>query len=180
MDLVCAPQQFGCDLGQANRPDFPLPNQVGQGAHGVLNRSFRISPVHVIKVDGFYAQPLQRVFATLAHVGSRIVDIPVIGTALRTGRVTHYPKFAGQGNTATLALEKLRQQLLVMAPALHVRRVVMHHTELKRPLQRPHRLRIVALTVKLGHAHAAQANEAAGQTRITNLDGVHVISPIVR
>jgi len=58
------------------------------------------------------------------------------------------------------------------AIARHVRGVEERHAEVQRPLDRGDRLVVVAGTVELGHAHAAEAEGGDGELRAA--EGAHV------
>ena len=96
----------------------------------------------------------QAVLAGVQDVGRAAVD-PADG-AVR--RVAHDAALGREHHAVAPAANGASHELLVGEGAVHVRRVEQRHAEVERAVDGGDRLRLVARTVELAHAHAAEAD----------------------
>ena len=130
--------------------------------------------MHVVEVDVVDAEPLQRAFQRLAHVGGAVVVLaPPVG----------HPVDAELGRerdlraTAAVLRQKLADQRLAEAGAIDVRRVPEVDPEFQRASQRPEGLRLVSGPGEPCEAHAAEADRGNRRMRAKGPPLHHVPSP---
>src|SRR5438477_282074 len=83
----------------------------------VLDRHARVDAVLVVEVDRVDPQPLQAGFAGLLHIFGAAVD--TVGAAGLAGLA----EFGGDDDVVMQPLQGAAEQLLIVAPAIHVRAV---------------------------------------------------------
>jgi hypothetical protein len=97
---------------------FPLLHELCHRADRLLDRRLQVDAVLVVEIDRLDAEPLQRCLAGGADVGGAAVDAEVF--AVRTADV---PELRRQHDVVAPALDRLADEPLVRAPAVHVGRV---------------------------------------------------------
>ncbi len=103
----------GGEVGRPQVADLPLPDQVVQGAEGLLDRRHGVGGVHLVEVDVIGPQPAQRPFQGAADRRARPVRLPV-RCPDPSRRVT---ELGGQDHLVASALHRSAQQLLALARA---------------------------------------------------------------
>jgi hypothetical protein len=117
---------------------------------GVPGWGPRVHAVLVVEVDVIDAEPAERAVDRAAHV---------LGAAV--GRPVHLivvgdPELRRDHELVALAGDRLADELLVGAAAVHLGGVQEIDAELERAVDRRRRLFLVGLAVEGGHAHAAE------------------------
>jgi hypothetical protein len=107
--------------------------------------------VLIIEVDVIDAEPSQRRLGALAHVFG-----PAVDAEERPVLAAHVAELGRNHRAVALAAQRLPEQLLVDERPIHVGRVEEVDAELERTMDGRDRLGVVARTVELGHAHAAE------------------------
>src|SRR5438270_4121617 len=145
-----APNALGVRLAEPVVAHVGLLDEAAHRADRVLDRHARVDAVLVVEVDRVDAEPLQAGLARLLHIFGAAVD--AIGAAGLAGLA----EFGGDDDVVRPAFEGAAEQLLVVAPAIHVGAVEMIDAELGRaPDQRLGRL-VVARPVGAGPRPAGE------------------------
>ena len=159
----------GRDLAQTHGADASLPDLVGQCGHALVDAGAIVfHPVQVVKIDG-RLQPIERALDGPLQVLRRGVDAP-------SGDIGPVPKNAplgGQNNVCPqrVVAQHASHQFLIVAKAIDVSRVEESFATVDGVVKQITRSSIIAGTIELGHAHAAQADGADGQTIGSRLTG---------
>src|SRR4029450_9062677 len=147
--------------------DLPLLDQPLHGADRLLDRHARIDPVLIVEVDDVHAEPFEAQIAGLGDVlGPAVDDRAPLGRP-------RLSELGGEHHLVPASANGPAQQLLVVAEAVHVRRVEEVHAPVQRVLNDPDRLRVVALAVRAGHGHAAQADRRHRERAVTESTVFH-------
>src|SRR6185369_13595535 len=152
MHAVRAPHGVGRGLGEAEEADLARLHAALHAAHGLLDRHLGIDAVLVVEVDDVHAEPLEAGVARLHDVLRAAVDH--VGAA----RVLHLAELGDEDHAVTPALERLAEQLLVVAPAVHVGRVDVIDAEVDGALDERDRLAVVGGPVHPRQPHAPQSD----------------------
>jgi len=123
--------------------------------------------VLVVEVDRVHAEAPQARVACLQDVLRLAVDA---GGAVGLAQVAELGR---EHDLVAAPPERLAEQLLVVAPAVHVRGVEEVHAEVDRPVDDRDRLRVVALAVRAGHGHAAEADGRDPERAVAERSIVH-------
>ena len=142
-------------FGQAQMPHLAGLHQPRHGLHGFHYRNAEVTAVQVIQVNGVGAEPLQAAVHRLPHIRRVAPDIRVAGR-----RGAHQAELGGQLDFAAALLEQPRDQLLVAAAAIDVRRVDEADAGVHRVVQGLQGLGRVHLPVDRGQGHAAEPQGA--------------------
>src|SRR5438874_9097735 len=118
-----APDALGVRLAEPEVAHLSLLDEAAHRADRVLDRHARVDAVLVVEVDRVDPQPLQAGLARLLHIFGAAVD--AVGTAGLPGLA----EFGGDDDVVRPALQGAAEQLLIMAPAIHVRAVEMIDAE---------------------------------------------------
>jgi hypothetical protein len=120
-----------------------------------------------VEVDGAHVQALQACVAGLGYVLRAAVDSrgPV--------RLAKVAELGGEHDLVAAAAQGPAQQLLVLAPAVHVGGVEEVHAEVERTVDDRDGLLLVALAVDVGHGHAAEADRGNGQRALAECASLH-------
>src|SRR5690348_3683087 len=113
MDLVRPTDSLGPCLGKSQMTYLALCDELGHRAYRVLDRHGRVDAMLVVEVDDLDAEPLQAGFARLSDVLRTAVD------ALARRRLD-LAEFGGEHDPVAPPFERAAQELLVVAPAIHV------------------------------------------------------------
>src|SRR6478672_11252722 len=101
MDGVGASDGVGPGFGQAEVPDLPVADEVGEGTDGVLDRCAWVDPVLVVEVDVVGAEALKRALDSDTDVGRAAVASPgaatVVGDETELCGQDHLVAAASQG-----------------------------------------------------------------------------------
>jgi hypothetical protein len=150
MNAVGTADGFRSSLGQSEVADLALPHQIGHGPDRLLDWHLRVDAVLVVQVDDVNLEPLQTGFTGLTHiVGSAIHALARFGPYLS--------EFGGKNHLIPTAGNGLSDQLLVLAPAVHVGCIEESHALVERIADERDGLLIVALAIDAGEGHAAEA-----------------------
>ena len=106
----------------------------------------------VIEIDDIDTEPLQARLAGLRHVSRAAID------AVGAARPPRLAEFGGDDDAVAPALQRPAEQLLVLAPAIHVRTVKMIDTEFERVMDQRHPVCVIAFAIDPGQRHAAEPN----------------------
>jgi hypothetical protein len=152
-------------------PDLALGHQLGQRAHGVLDRRVGIDPVLVVQVNVVGAEPLERALHGRADVGRAAVEMP---RAL--ARVRDHAELGGQHDLVALAPQRLPDQFLVPERTVDLGRVDERDAQLDRPMDGADRLGVIQVVraVGPGHGHCAKADP--GDVQVSQLDVLHRVA----
>src|SRR5437867_7773155 len=143
---------LGPRLAEPDEADLTCFDEPRHGTDRLLDRHRRINPVLIIEIDDLDPEPFQARLAGLGEVSGAAVD--PVGAA----RPTRLAEFAGEHDAVAATFECTTEQLLVLAPAIHVRAVEVIDAELDRPMdQRDPRL-VVAGAVDAGQRHAPETD----------------------
>ncbi|MNE60958.1 hypothetical protein D3C80_1561390 [compost metagenome] len=131
--------------------DLALLDQIRQGANHLFDRHLRIDPVLVVKIDGFYPQPLQAAFYRAADIVRFAAHTPRSGI----GRIAHNTELGGQKYLVAFAFDRLAYQLFIGVRAVHICGVQQSHPQFQGPMQRGDRfLLVITGGVEIAHPHA--------------------------
>src|SRR5687767_14666761 len=114
-----------------------------------------------VEVDDVDAEALETRVARLLHVLGAAVD-----EVAADSRILHLAELRHDERAVALALESPAQKLLVLPPAVHVRRVEQSHAEVERPMDDPDRFVVVRLAVDAGHRHQAETDRGRRETAL--------------
>ena len=129
-------------------------DQARHCADGVLDRDFRVDTMLVVKVDHVHAETLEALVARARHVLRSAVDAGgAVGLA-------HVAELRGEHHAVAPSAQRLAEQRLVVAPAIHVGGIQKVHAEVERALNHTDGLRVVARAVRARHRHASEADRA--------------------
>src|SRR5262249_52888801 len=148
-------------------------NETRHRSDGVLHGNVRIHAMLIIEVDRLDPEPLQACLAGLPHV---------LGTAVHPVRLpltAHLAELAGQEHALAEALDRAPDQLLVVAPAVHIRAVEMVDADFYRMTDQCLRLAVFSGTINARHRHAAKADGRDGGAALAKpaIDDRHCASP---
>ena len=170
VDLMRAPDRAGGCLGEAQVAHLALLDELLHRAHRLLDRRVRVHAVLVVEIDVVDAQAAERSVARLMHV----LGIAAHAQPLAV-RPPHVAELGGEHHLVAATSDGATHELLVRERAVHVGRVEEVHAQLERSLDRRDRLRLVALAVELGHAHAAESERGHRQSLIPKLALMHSV-----
>src|SRR3954453_2515783 len=138
-------------LAQPDKPHLAALDEPAHLADRILDRHVGIDPVLVIEVDRIEAEPLQAGIAGLPDIFGAAID--AVGAAGLAGLAE-----LGRDHevVAPLSLQRAADQLLVLAPAIHVGAVEMIDPEIDRAMDQLHPGLVVARPVSAGQRHAAE------------------------
>ena len=160
-------KRIGRDLAQTHGADASLPDLVSQCSHALVDAGAIVfHSVQVVKIDGCL-QPIERALDGPPQILRRSIDTP-------SGDIGPVPKNAplgGQNNVCPqrVVAQHASHQFLIVAKAIDVGRVEESFASVEGVVNQVTRSSIIAGTIELGHAHAAQADGADGQTIVTRL-----------
>ena len=149
-----APKGLWPRLREADVTRLSRSHELGHGAHAVLDRHLRVHAMELVEVDVVDSEPAQAVLAGVQDVGRAAVD-PADGVVRR---VAHDAALGREHHAVAPAANGASHELLVGERAVHVRGVEQRHAEVEGAVDGGDRLRLVARTVELAHAHAAEAD----------------------
>src|SRR5712692_2683101 len=152
MDAVGATDRLGPRLAEAEGANLALLDQLGHGADRLLDRHGRINAVLVIEVDDFDAQPFQARIARLRDVSGAAVD------AVEAALAPDLAEFGRQHDACPSPGNRPADELLVVAPTVHVGAVEQSDAAVERLVDDRDRVAIVARAVDAGERHAAEAD----------------------
>ena len=130
-------QDVRLNLRQADRADLAFFHQLRHGADRILDRHIGIHAMDIVKVDIIRTKTLERCLAGLAQIVRAIVQVAVIEAARGAVRIPHDPPFGGKHDLVAPPLDRLANELFVMAASIHVGRVQHGDTEFDRPVEGP-------------------------------------------
>ena len=151
MDGVRAANRVRSGLGEPEVAHLALLHELGHCADRLLDRRLEVDAVLVVEVDRVDAEALQRRLAGRADVLRLAADAEELAR-----RSAHVPELRREHDLVAAAGDRLPDEPLVRAPAVHVGRVEEGDSELDRALDRRDRLTLVGGAVELGHPHAAE------------------------
>lgn len=132
----------GRGLAQAQRAHLALLHQLAHGADRILDRHRWIDAVLVVEVDHVDAQPLEARIARRLHVLRRSID------AVGAAGPLDLAELGGEHDAvAARAGKRLADQLLVVAPAIHVGAVEHGDATIQRVVDQRDALGIVGLAI---------------------------------
>ena len=137
-------------LAQPDKPHLAALDQPAHLADRVLDRHVGVDPVLVIEVDDVDPEPLQAHIAGLPDVFRAAVD------AVGAAGFWVWPNLVARTTLSRLPFKRAAEQLLVLAPAVHVGAVEMVDPEVDRLVQELDRRLVVAGAVGAGQRHAAE------------------------
>ena len=171
MHLVRAADGLRIGFRQAERAHLALLDQALHRADRVLDRRVRVDAVLVVEVDDVDAQALEARLAGLHHVVRACRRRP----ACRRRSFTWPNLVATIALRAPAALERLAEQRLVVAPAVHVGRVEEVDALVERVVDHADRLVVVGVAVDARHRHQAQAEGRDLEAALAQLTLLHPI-----
>src|SRR5437868_1238182 len=124
-----APDALGVRLAEPEVAHLSLLDDAAHRADRVLDRHARVDAVLVVEVDRVDPQPLQAGLAGLLHIVGAAVD------AVSAAGLAGLAEFGGDDDIVRPAFEGAAEQLLIVAPAIHIRAVEMINAELDRALE---------------------------------------------
>src|SRR5262249_9752337 len=147
-------QRRGRNLAQAEVARLSLLDQFSHRPDRLFNRDLRVDSVQVVKVDGLHPESFETALDRLARVFGPAVN------ASNGGGVgdTRDAELGGQKHLIALPLDRATDQLFIGVWPVHVRRVKKIDAELHRAVNGGYGFSIVTTSVKLAHAHAAEAD----------------------
>jgi hypothetical protein len=153
MHGVGASDRCGPGLGQADVQDLSLGHQLGQGAHGVLDRRVRVDPVLVVEVDAIGTEPLQGAFDRGPDVRRAAVEHP-----RATAGVRNEAELRREHNIVATPPERATDEFFVRVRAVDLGGVDVGDAQLKCSLDGADRLGVAAVRVEViaGHRHRAE------------------------
>src|SRR6185295_14267660 len=149
--LVRAPDGRRRGLGERDGAHLALLDQALHRADRVLDRHGGVDTVLVVEVDDVDAQALQARLARLHDVLGLAVH------ALLALRVLGLAELGGDDHALAAALQRLAEQRLVVAPAVHVRGVGEIDALVERVVDDADRLVVAGVAIDARHGHEAQA-----------------------
>src|SRR5258708_2135050 len=132
---------FGPRLTEAEISHLALLDEPAHRPHRVLDRYVWVNAVLVIKVDRVDAEPLQAHLARPLDMSGTAID------AVGTARLLRLAKLAGDQYLVAVRLQGPPEQLLVVAPAVHVGAVEMIDAEPDGAIEQFRRRLVAAPTV---------------------------------
>src|SRR3984893_9825813 len=173
MGGVPPPDGLGRRLRQSEKADLPALDEPRHAAHGVLDGHLRIDPVLVVEVDHVHAQALEARVAGFRDIGGPAVDEVALAV-----RAPHLAELGGHEHPVALAFDGAPEQLLVLAPAVHVRGVEMVDPEVEGAVDDADAFLVVALAIGAGHGHEPESDGGGGETAVPNLAHAHYLSSL--
>src|SRR6185312_158769 len=143
-----------------------LRDQLGHGADSVLDRHGGVDAMLIVKVDDVDAEPLQARLAGLDHVLR-----PPVDALARCG--LDLAEFAGEHDAVAPPLEGAAQELLVVAPTVHVRGIEEIDAAVDGVLDEGDAGLVVALAVDAGERHAAEPDRRYLRAILAELAMLH-------
>ena len=166
------PQGGGGRFAQAQVAHFAFFYEAAHGSHSFFDGCAGVHAVLVVQVDVVSAEATKTGFTGRFHVLGPAVDAALAGV----GGVAHDAELGGNHHPVTLAFESFGQQLFVFEGTVHVGRIKERDAQLHGPVQGADAFGIVLLTVKIGHAHAAEAESRNSEARAAEGAGLHKTS----
>src|SRR2546421_12558896 len=108
----------------------------------------------IIQIDAIDLKPPQTSFARFLHV----IGLSVDSDKLLLLRIAQDSELGRDDYFLAMGLQHAADQFLVRMRAVNVRRVEESNAEIERAMQRRDRLFFIAGAVKIGHAHATEAD----------------------
>ena len=175
MDLGGAAEGGGSGFGHAEVADFSGGDELGHGSKGVFNGDVGIDAVLVVEVDVVEVEAFEAGVAGLADVFGAAVDAEefAVGAA-------HVAELGGEDDVVAAVADGAADELLVASGAVHVCGVEEVESGVEGAVDDLDGFGVVGGSVKLGHAHAAEAEagdaeavatESAVRKRISSHDG---------
>src|SRR2546425_7069671 len=168
VDGLRAPDGLGRRLRQPEKADLAALDEARHATHGVLDGHLRIDPVLVVEVDHVHAQALETRVAGFRDIGRAAVDAIALPV-----RAPHLAQLGGHEYPVALAFDGAPEQLLVLAPAIHVRGVEMVDPEVESAVDDADAFLIVALAIGAGHGHEPEPDGGGGETAVPQLAHAH-------
>src|SRR5581483_3552899 len=164
----------GCRGGfrQTQVANLALPDEIGHGADGLLNRRFGIDAVLVIEIDEIDVQALERGIAACPDVFGAAVDTQEF--SIRRALVAELGR---QHNLITTSLNSLAYQDLILERAVHVGGIEEIDAAVEREVNGGDGFGIVGRAIELRHAHASetQARDFQAETAQGNLVHTNIV-----
>src|SRR5262245_48877565 len=150
MHLMCAPDGVGFCFGQPQEPHLAVLDESAHGTYGFFDRYAWVDAVLVIEINHVNTQTLQARLARLSHVFRPTVHTVDLALA------AHLTELGGKHDAIAQTLDGTPNNLLVVAPAIHVGGVEVVDTELDGPANEVFGLGIVGRAIDPRQRHAAQ------------------------
>jgi hypothetical protein len=141
-------------FGKAEVADFAHLDQRGHGTDSLLDRNLRIDAVLIVEIDDVDLEPLEAGIDGVKYV------LPVAAHAEELAlRAADVAELRGQEHILAAARDRLSDQLLVVAGAVHVGGIDEVAAGIEKVMDHANRLRVTlaARSVELAHAHGAEA-----------------------
>src|ERR1700677_520265 len=136
-------------LADAERAHLALFDQFRHGAERLFNRHRRVDPVLVIKIDDIDAEPLQARLARTQYIfGASIGDLDAAAAEVAELR--------RQNDSIAAAFDRLADEFLIVAEAVHVGRVEKGSAVPQRRMNDRDAAVVRAVAVDAGQRHAAK------------------------
>src|SRR5688572_7393709 len=167
MDAVRAAHRGRGRLGQTEIAHLPLLHEPRHGPDRLLDRDGRIDAVLVVEVDHVHAESLQARVARLRHVLRTAID------ARGPIGLSEIAELGGEHDLVALPAQGGGEELLVVAPAVHVGGVDEVHAKVQRAVHDGDRLCVVTGTIGAGHRHTAESDGADLETALAETSPLH-------
>ena len=154
MHAVRAANGVGPDLRKSDVLDVSGLHHVGDGADRLLDRHRRVEPRGTIDIDGFNAEPLQRVGQKILHRGGAAIH----AAEAHRGIAQRAELDADLQIVAIAAGERFADQHLIVAHAVEIAGVEQGDAGIERGVDGGDALAAVGRAVEVRHAHAAEAD----------------------
>ncbi len=179
MNRVGTADRLRVRLGETQRAHLALLDRARHGADGVLDRHGRIDAMQIPEVDDVDLQALQTGVERLRHVlGAAVGDAATLAAEIAELRREH--------DVVAATRDRLAEQLLVVAEAIHVGAVEHGNAAIERLVDELERLGIVALAIDTRQRHEAEPHggtrdPAASDLALRQFDlARHAFLPIFR
>src|SRR5436190_18712697 len=174
MHSVRATYRVNARLGQAEISNLSAGLQFGHRADRFLDWHARVDTVLIIDVDRRDAQSLQRRLARATHVFRRPID-----PEPRSVFLAHVAELCCEHDLVATVANGLADEPLVREWPVNVGGVQKIDAEIQRSANRRNRLRVVTLTVELGHSHAAETDGRDHRTAAPKLTSLHDVTVFI-
>ena len=147
--------------------------KLGHGSNGVLDRRVGIDPVLVVQVDHVHLQSAQRSFAGRAH----IVRLSIDSDESAIGR-PDIAKLRRKDDLVSTILDGFANKFLVLTQTVNVGGVQESDAKLDGAVNCGDRLVLLAIAIKVAHAHAAKPERRDEKSRPTEFTLFHELHHI--
>lgn len=163
VDGMCPPQRPHGSFRKSQITHLPFLDQFRHGSHGLFDRGSPVDPVQVIQIDMIRSEAKQTRFARLSNILRRAIDeVRRVGLnqvlVARQRTVIDDAELRRKEDARTAICQYGGEKFFIGPWPVDIRRIPKVHTKFEGPLKHAKGFRVIATSIRIGHAHAAQSD----------------------